>query len=76
MSRTIIRPKVYMGKRPKDTRYRYRETRKTAEALLMLEYLYKDDDPTENASWIDRFIESILKFCCFMCGVKYDEKQM
>lgn len=62
-----------MRKRPKDTRYRYRETRKTAEALLMLEDIYKDDEPTESASWIDRFIGSILKFCCFMCGVKYDE---
>lgn len=65
-----------MRRRQKNTRYRYRETRKTAEALLMLEELYKDDELAENASWIDRFIEAILKFCCFMCGVKYDEKQM
>lgn len=67
---------MYMRKRPKNTRYRYSETRKTAEALLMLEELYKDDEPAKNASWIDRFIEVILKFCCFMCGVKYNEKQM
>lgn len=67
---------MYMRKRQKNTRYQYRDTRKIADALLLLNELHKNEEQPEKVWLIDVFVVSILKFCCFMCGVKYDEKQM
>lgn len=65
---------MYIRKRPKNTRYQYLETRKTAEALVLLNELNKDDEPQQGFLWIEKIVGAIVKFCCYMCGVEYDEK--
>lgn len=61
-----------MRVRQKNSRLKYRETRKMAEAIVFLHELHKDDEPQEKSWLFDLFVCPILKFCCFLCGVKWN----
>lgn len=56
------------------TRMRRRESKKMAEAIVFLHELHKDDPPPEKSWLFDFFVCPILKFCCFLCGVKWNER--